>query len=138
MNTLPVPVVILAGLASSPEALARVYREVRRLHPAFPDGANVLTVWYLLWLAGMPAPYAASGERFVVTLQRFGYRALPPTEPPRAGDLFLAPEANHFRFGVVAKAAVSGDWFLATDETLSDHRPRRMQCSEVSHWLRFG
>jgi len=149
---LPHPKQLLLHLVSNPEDMERVYRDLKRIHPHFPEHGSTLVLWRLLFLTGLPCPFDPIPGRMADQLVRMGVRPLPPEARPQAGDFFAVGNAEQITaLGVVAKVPlpIAGelpDWFLAVDHQLGEHhRPYRRKITgdphhpDVVHFLRpFG
>ena len=147
----PHPLVALVQLANSPDEMARIYAEIRQIHPAFPEYSSTLVLWRLLQKAGLPCPFDPIPGCMQDLLSMAGVRQICRDERPRAGDLFAADRPGvTVELGVVAKvpipvAGVQPDWFAAVDHSLGpDHQPYRRKVTgdperlDIARWLRFG
>jgi len=139
-------------LVNQPDEVERIYRDLRRLHPGFPEYGSTLVLWRLLYLAGLPCPFEPIPERMAGQLLQMGFRPMPRELKPRAGDFFLAGDDEGIvtQVGLVAKvpvpfAGATPDWFMAADHLMGDRlRPyRRRTVGDPSQpdtraWLRCG
>lgn len=124
-------------MVNDSEIVARAREKAKGMFN-LPNQQGVFLAWYLLWIAGMEVQLYPFPERMVKALTDAGFKALPASAAPLAGDIFVCVDSGQPRFGIVAKTSpLHNTFFMAVDE-IEAARPYRRNLTGIAAWYRHG